>query len=75
MRVADFVRISCGTMKMLSKFGIRMDDFKYVDLFLDYEAMKGEGYKTTYIVACLSSKYSLSESSVYRVLKKFKITF
>lgn len=43
MRVADFVRISCGAMKMLSKFGIRMDDFKYVDLFLDYEAMNGNG--------------------------------
>lgn len=75
MMVANFIKISYGTMKLLSKYGIRMSDFKYVELFSEYERMVEEGSKVSYIVAVLSQRYALSESSVYRILKRFKATF
>lgn len=72
MKIADLVKISSEAMKSLSKFGIKMDDFKYVDLFSDYEEMVSEGNKITYIVSVLSHRYAIGEATVYRVLRRFK---
>lgn len=74
MIVADFVKISSETMKLLSKFGIKTDDFKHIGLFSDYEKMVAEGSKISYVVASLADKYSISEASVYRILRRFKTT-
>lgn len=74
MRIADFIRLHKGMMDLLSKYDVKMDDFKYVEMFEDYDSMIKEGNKVTYIVSYLSDKYSLSEASVYRILKKFRAT-
>lgn len=74
MLVANFIKTNGETLKLLSKFGVHIDDFKYIDLFSDYEEMLNEGNKITYIVSVLSDKYSISEATVYRVLKRFKAT-
>lgn len=74
MRVADFVKINTETMKLLSNFDIKTSDFKYNDLFADYERMAKRRYKVSYIVASLSEKYSVSETSIYRLLRRFKRT-
>lgn len=74
MRIADFIRLHKEMMNLLSNYEIKMDDFKYVEMFEDYDAMVKEGNKISYIVSYLSDKYRLSEASVYRVLKRFKTT-
>lgn len=74
MLVADFVKISSETMKLLSKFDIRTNDFRYVDMYADYEKMANRGDKISYIVTMLSDKYSVSEATVYRMLRRFKAT-
>lgn len=58
MIIADFVRISTETLKLLSKFGIRMGDFKYVELYTDYERMVSKGEKISYIIVVLASRYN-----------------
>lgn len=74
MSIADFIKLHKEIMNLLSQYDIRMEDFKYVDLYDDYTTMLKEGYKVSYIVCYLSDKYGISEASVYRVLKRFKIT-
>lgn len=74
MRVADLVKISLPTMEMLSKHDIKMSDCKYVNLYADYEELVGNGSKISYVVAVLAEKYNMSETSVYRLLRKFKRT-
>lgn len=74
MKVADFVKISRATLILLSKYGIKVDDFKYIDLYSEYCSMVSQGDKVSYAVAVLARKYSISESSVYRKLKLFKAT-
>lgn len=74
MKVADLLKISSESMKVLSKFDIRIDDYKYLDLFSDYEAMAAGGYKTTCAVIILAERYSISEATVYRVIRKLKAT-
>lgn len=74
MLVAEFIRINAKLLKTLSDYGIKMDDYKYVDLFRDFVEMRTNGDKTTYIVVKLAEKYKLSETSVYRVLRRLRIT-
>lgn len=74
MNVGNFIKIHSGLMKTLSELGVKIDDFKYVELFADYERMASDGNKITYIVSVLANKYKVSETNVYRVLRRFKVT-
>lgn len=74
MRTFDLVKISKGILKLLSNLDVKIDDYKYVDLFDEYETMAKNGDKISYIVTFLSQKYNISEASVYRLIKRFKNT-
>lgn len=74
MKVADFVKISRATMILLSKYGIKIDDYRFVDLYSDFCNMVSQGDKVSYAVAIVAKKYSISETSVYRILRRFKAT-
>ena len=39
----------------------QQDDLRFIDLYTEYEVMKKQGEKTTYAVAFLANKYSVSE--------------
>lgn len=43
-------------LKRLFESGLKISDYKYVDLYIDYEKMLCEGDKVIYIVSVLSSK-------------------
>ena len=74
MRTFELVKISKGILKLLSNLDVKIDDYKYVDLFDEYETMAKNGDKISYIVTFLSQKYNISEASVYRLIKRFKNT-
>lgn len=51
---------------MLVRLGARHDDVRYIDLYSEFEAMKGRGEKTTYAVLylaentrCASARYMM----------------
>lgn len=71
MIVADLVKISAKMMEMLSKHGIDMSDYQYIDLYDEYLEMVSNGDKVTYVVTYLAEKYKTSERSIYRLLKRF----
>lgn len=72
MKVADLVNLCGEILKLLSKYDIKVSDYKYTDLFPEYASMAEKGYKVSYIVAILSEKYEISEASVYRILRRFR---
>lgn len=74
MIVADLVRIGAKMMELLSKYGIGIDDYRYIPLYEEYCKMVGNGDKATYVVTVLSEKYNISERSIYRLLKRFGST-
>lgn len=74
MVVADLLKISCEMLKLLSKYAVKTEDYKHLDLFADYVKMSALGEKTSYIVAVLSDKYKISEATIYRLLRKLRKT-
>ena len=57
-------------MKSMSELGIKMDDYKYIGLCQEYNELVSKGEKREYARAVLSRKYSVSESTVFRIITR-----
>lgn len=68
MKLYELLDFNKELLKRLCSAGIKPEDYKYADLFADYERLNREGEKKTYIVAMLADKYSISERKVYSVI-------
>lgn len=56
--------------KSMSDIGIKMDDYKYIGLCQEYNDLIARGNKREYARAVLSRKYSVSESTVFRIITR-----
>lgn len=68
MKLYELLDFNKELLKRLFCAGIKPEDYRYVDLFTDYEHLCQEGEKKTYIVAMLADKYGISERKVYSVI-------
>lgn len=71
MTLFEALKFNREPLGMLIKMGIKQDDVRYIDLYSEFEDMKGRGEKTTYAVLYLAGKYSICERKVYDVIKRF----
>lgn len=58
------------TMKSLSECDIKIDDYRYIDMYLEFKEMLAKNEKKEYIKSYLANKYCISESSVSRVVRR-----
>ena len=72
MIAVEYLKIVKELLKLMSKCGLRCDDYKHVELFEEYSRMRDKGDKTDYILAILSSKYHISESTIKRIVKRLR---
>lgn len=70
MKVVDLIKISRETLKVMSDFGIKIEDWQHISMYEEYLSMREKCEKFRYIMAYLAEKYKLSESSVKRILKR-----
>lgn len=75
MKLYELLEFNKELLKRLCSAGIKPEDYKYVDLFADYEHLNREGEKKTYIVAVLADKYRMSERQVYTVIGRLSQEF
>ena len=71
MTLFEALKFNREPLEMLISLGGKQDDLRCIDLYTEYEVMKKQGDKTTYAVAFLAYKYSVSERKVYDVIKRF----
>lgn len=71
MKVYELLTINRELLRRIHKAGLKPDDYKYADLYSEYEERISSGEKVTYIVACLAAKYGVSERQIYNLLGKF----
>ena len=56
--------------KSMSDIGIKMDDYRYIGMCQEYNELIAKGEKKEYARAILSKKYSVSESTVFRIISR-----
>lgn len=72
MKVYELLSFNKELLLKIHIAGLKVDDYKYVDLYADYLQLKGEGEKVTYIVTHLSYKYAISERQVYSIVRRME---
>lgn len=55
---------------ILDKYGVNITDYKYIQLYYDFETMRAKE-KYEFAINCLAKKYSISISTAKRLLRKF----
>ena len=59
-------------MKLMSSFGIRMNDYQYLKLYNDYLQMVRNGEKKEYIYAVLKERYGIPKRTIQRIVKRMR---
>lgn len=67
----ELVKVLRSALETLAKNGIETRDARHVEMFEDWLRLRGEGHKYIYIIRYLSQQYEMSETSVYRIVRKF----
>lgn len=70
MEAVKFLRIGRELLKTMSSFGLRLDDYKHIEMYEEYVLMRERDEKVDYVLSVLSDKYGMSESTVKRVVKR-----
>lgn len=70
MTKLEFLQAAASICETLCANNLDPCDIRYLQMVKDYERMKQEGQKYSFIVFYLSQQYGIAESSVYRVVRR-----
>lgn len=70
MTAFELLNFLAKPLKSLSECDIKIDDYRYIDMYLEFKEMLAKNEKKEYIKSYLASKYCISESSVSRVIRR-----
>lgn len=70
MKIIDILKFNRELIKRLRDAGIRLKDEQYIDLYNNYTKLYQHGEKVSYIVLVLSTRYAVSERTVYSLIKR-----
>lgn len=68
----EILKASASVCKALADNGISPSDYRFIELIEEYNRLKAEGHKYAYITFYLAQQYGVSETSVYRIVKKMQ---
>ena len=71
MTLYEAINVNISYLEILSRLGYKLGDERYLPLYRDYLRLTGEGHKTTYVAAILSTRYGIAERTFYNVIKRF----
>lgn len=74
MRYVEFVEITRSVLEALRRNDVRLDDVRNVEMFHEYERLKGEGHKIEYVYAYLAEVYGYSPRHVRRICDRMGST-
>ncbi len=71
MKAVELLKLGESLLKVMSSFGLRPEDWKYIAMYDEYQSLRGRGMKYAYVMAELSEKYGISESTLKRIVRRF----
>lgn len=72
MTIYDALKLSSPQIEMLTAIGANPNDCSYLELYEEYMKLRRNGEKVSYIVAKLAVSYSVSERTIYDVVKRLQ---
>lgn len=72
MLAIDLIKIGCELLKKISECDVKASDYRYIKMYEEYVEMVRAGHKKEYVYCVLSERYHISESTVFRLIRRFK---
>jgi hypothetical protein len=66
----SLLKLNINQVKIMSKYGLSVDDVRYVPMYEEYLSLRSEGVPKERIYQHFRSKYHVSESTVKRVIRR-----
>ena len=70
MKKVLFLKLNAEMLKLMSKVGLRSDDYKYIRSFEEYQYLREEGQKAEAILFEQSQRLHISESTLKRAYRR-----
>lgn len=70
MKIYELLRSAESFLVLIDKNEVRIGDVRYLDMFADWQRLRGEGHKYEFIVHYLSTQYDISPSTVERITRR-----
>jgi hypothetical protein len=64
------LKLNLNQVKAMSKYGLSVDDARYVPMYEEYLSLRRDGVPKERIYQHFRSKYHVSESTVKRVIRR-----
>lgn len=72
MRRIDLVEFNKELLQRLNEAGIRLDDYKYCDLYRDYLELSETKNTRKEVILTLAEMYHISDRQVYNILNRLE---
>ena len=66
----ELLKATASVCELLDRNGVSPADYKYIAMVEDYQRMRAEGQKYSFVVYYLSQQYEVNEATVYRIVKR-----
>ena len=69
---ADLIEFNKELFQNLKRAGVRLDDYKYCDLYRDYVELSRKESNRKVVFLTLSERYGISDRQVYNIINHFQ---
>lgn len=70
MKVIELLKLSRESLKLMSENGIKLDDFKFLDVYEEFLCMRRNRVKYQVAIKSLAQENKVSERTLGRILKR-----
>ena len=69
MIIADLVIFNREILQKMKEAGVKLDDYKYCDIYRDYVEMSKTEKCRKVVILSLAERYMISDRQVYNIIK------
>lgn len=74
MRIIDLVEFNRELLQRMNEAGIRLEDYKYCDLYRDYLQLSETMKSRKEVILTLAERHHISDRQVYNILKHLEMS-
>lgn len=74
MRIIDLIEFNKELLQRMNEAGIRLEDYKYCDLYHDYLKLSETMSTRKAVILTLAERHHISDRQVYNILHHLELT-
>ncbi len=74
MRIIDLIEFNRELLQRMNEAGIRLEDYKYCDLYRDYLKLSETMKSRKAVILTLAERHHISDRQVYNILHHLEMT-